>query len=72
MINQLDVASIGHNIFSRMKRATLDLQVIVEHVLKLSEWQWFGQKKLNPVHVKMCVSALKTNSRLHPYWGAID
>ena len=30
------------------------------------------QKKLNPVHVKMCVSALKTNSRLHPYWGAID
>ena len=37
MINQLDVASIGHDIFSRMKRATLDLQVIVEHVLKLSE-----------------------------------
>ena len=44
MINQLDVASICHDIFSRMKRATLDLQVVVEHVLKLSEWQWFGKK----------------------------
>ena len=43
MINQLDFASICHNIFSRMKRATLDLQVIVEHVLKLSEGLGMGR-----------------------------
>eukprot|EP00435_Cladocopium_sp_Y103_P016240 s1524_g4.t1 len=63
MINQLDFATICYHIFSGMNRATLDLEVVVKHVLKSSERSGDVWSKPGKLAIDLVLKAPKAPGR---------